>query len=212
MGKGKKFGYARISSKTQNIERQIRELKECGCDKIYMDTASGKDFKRTEYQKLKREIRFDDLLVVHDLSRFGRNKEEIMKEWKEIIEKDADIEVLNMPILNTKQYKEVEGLGKLVSEIFLSVMSWSVEEDRKRIKEAQKEGIAIAKEKGKFKGRPTKYHENAKDPKDRLIYNEIIRMLDGDESVMDISKKTGVTRTTIYNIIDRRKFASDMTQ
>ncbi|MCT1391912.1 recombinase family protein [Peribacillus frigoritolerans] len=117
--------------------------------------ASGRDFERTEYQKMKNIIRFDDELVIHDLSRFGRNKEEILKEWKEIIELEADIRVLNMPVLNTAKYKEFEGIGKLVSDIFLTVLSWTVEEERKRIKEAQKEGIAIAKEKGKFKGRPT---------------------------------------------------------
>ncbi len=200
MGKGKKIGYARISSKTQNVDRQIKELNEYGCDKIFIDIASGRDFKRTEYQKMKNILRFDDELVIHDLSRFGRNKEEILQEWKEIMELEADITVLNMPILNTAQYKESKAIGKLVSDIFLTVLSWTVEEERKRIKEAQKEGIAIAKERGKFKGRPTKYHANAKDPKDRLIYNEIIRLLNENESVKNISKKTGVTRMTIYNI------------
>ncbi|MFS0604922.1 recombinase family protein [Peribacillus frigoritolerans] len=200
MGKGKKIGYARISSKTQNVDRQIKELNEYGCDKIFIDIASGRDFKRTEYQKMKNILRFDDELVIHDLSRFGRNKEEILQEWKEIMELEADITVLNMPILNTAQYKESKAIGQLVSDIFLTVLSWTVEEERKRIKEAQKEGIAIAKEKGKFKGRPTKYHANAKDPKDRLIYNEIIRLLNENESVKNISEKTGVTRMTIYNI------------
>ncbi|WP_311294398.1 recombinase family protein [Peribacillus frigoritolerans] len=194
------MGYARISSKTQNVDRQIKELNEYGCDKIFIDIASGRDFKRTEYQKMKNILRFDDELVIHDLSRFGRNKEEILQEWKEIMELEADITVLNMPILNTAQYKESKAIGKLVSDIFLTVLSWTVVEERKRIKEAQKEGIAIAKERGKFKRRPTKYHANAKDPKDRLIYNEIIRLLNENESVKNISEKTGVTRMTIYNI------------
>lgn len=149
---------------------------------------------------MKNILRFDDELVIHDLSRFGRNKEEILQEWKEIMELEADITVLNMPILNTAQYKESKAIGKLVSDIFLTVLSWTVVEERKRIKEAQKEGIAIAKERGKFKRRPTKYHANAKDPKDRLIYNEIIRLLNENESVKNISEKTGVTRMTIYNI------------
>lgn len=208
MGKGKIFGYARVSSKTQNAERQIKELKEYGCDEIFLDVASGKDFNRPEYIKMKNKIRNDDLLVVHDLSRFGRNKDEIIDQWKEIINRDADIAVLNMPILDTKQYRNFEGLGKLVSEIFLSVMSWAVEDDRRRIKEAQREGIAIAKEKGKFKGRPLRYHAEAKDPKDRLVYREIIYMIENGESVQDISKRTGVTRATIYNIINREKTTS----
>lgn len=208
MGYGKIFGYARVSSKTQNAERQIKELKDYGCDEIFLDVASGKDFNRPEYIKMKNKIRNDDLLVVHDLSRFGRNKDEIINEWTEIINRDADIAVLNMPVLDTKQYRNFAGLGKLVSEIFLAVMSWAVEDDRKRIREAQREGIAIAKEKGKFKGRPLRYHAEAKDPKDRLIYREIITMLDNGESVQDISKETGVTRATIYNIIKREKTTS----
>lgn len=205
MGKGKIFGYARVSSKTQNAERQIKELEEYGCDEIFLDVISGKDFNRPEYIKMKSKIRNDDLLVVHDLSRFGRNKNEIINEWKEITVRDADIAVLNMPVLDTKQYRNFDGLGKLVSEIFLAVMSWAVEDERERIKEAQREGIAIAKANGKFKGRPLRYHADAKDPKNRLIYREIICMIDNGESVQNISRATGVTRATIYNIIKREK-------
>lgn len=198
-----KIGYARVSSKTQNVERQTKELQEYGCEDIFIDIASGKNFDRPNYIVMKNKLRKGDELVIHDLSRFGRNKDEIIKEWKEIIELKADINVLNMPVLNTAQYKDIKGIGKLISEIFLSVMSWTVEEERNRIREAQQEGIAIAKGKGKFKGRPIKYHENAKNPQDRLVYNEIIKMISVGESVIDISKKTGVTRRTIYNIKGR---------
>ena len=200
-----KIGYARVSSKTQNVERQLKELQEYGCEEIYIDVASGKNFDRPEYIKMKNKLRKNDELVIHDLSRFGRNKDEIIKEWQEIIDLKTDIIVLNMPVLNTAQFKEIKGIGKLISEIFLSVMSWTVEEERTRIRVAQQEGIAIAKEKGKFKGRPIKYHENAKNPQDRLIYNEIIRLLEKKETVNDISKETGVTRMTIYNIKKRIK-------
>lgn len=198
-----KIGYARVSSKTQNIDRQTKELEENGCEEIYIDVASGKDFNRPNYIVMKCKLRKGDELVIHDLSRFGRNKDEIIKEWKEIMDLKAEINVLNMPVLNTAQYKDIKGIGKLISEIFLSVMSWTVEEERNRIREAQQEGIEIAKVKGKFKGRPVKYHEHAKNAQDRLIYNEIVRMLNNKESVMDICNRTGVTRMTIYNIKKR---------
>lgn len=198
-----KIGYARVSSKTQNVERQTKELEENDCEEIYIDVASGKDFDRPNYIVMKSKLRKGDELVIHDLSRFGRNKDEIIKEWKDIIDLKAEINVLNMPVLNTAQYKDIKGIGKLISEIFLSVMSWTVEEERNRIREAQQEGIEIAKAKGKFKGRPVKYHDHAKNAQDRLIYNEIVRMLHNNESVMDISKRTGVTRMTIYNIKKR---------
>lgn len=94
---------------------------------------------------MKSKLRKGDELVIHDLSRFGRNKDEIIKEWKDIMDLKAEINVLNMPVLNTAQYKDIKGIGKLISEIFLSVMSWTVEEERNRIREAQQEGIEIAR-------------------------------------------------------------------
>lgn len=198
------IGYARVSTKEQNLDRQIKDLEDYGCEKIFLEKQSGKNFNRPIYQDMRSKLRFGDVLVVHDLSRFGRNKDEIRNEWKAIIDEEIDMVVLNMPILDTRKYKELPGVGQLVSDLVLTLLSWMVEEERQRITQAQREGIAIAKTKGKFKGRPMKYHENAKDPKDRLIYNEIIRMLDNNESVQDISNETGVTRMTIYNVMNRR--------
>lgn len=194
-----KIGYARVSSDGQNPERQIRDLKEYGCEKIFIEKQSGKDFERPIYKKMREKLRFGDVLVVHDLSRFGRNKIEIRDEWKSLIEDEIDIVVLNMPILDTRQYKNLEGVGQLVSDLVLTLLSWMVEEERNRTRIAQSQGIKIAKSKGKFKGKPKKYHENAKG-KDKLIYDAIIIMLKNRESIMDIHKKTGVSRNTIYKI------------
>ncbi|MFD4819565.1 recombinase family protein [Peribacillus butanolivorans] len=90
-GERTKIGYARVSSKTQNVYRQIKDLNEYSYDKICIDIdiASGRNFERPEYQKVKQKIRFDAELIIHSLSRFGRNKEEILKEWKKIIELKA---------------------------------------------------------------------------------------------------------------------------
>jgi|APAga8741244001_1050109.scaffolds.fasta_scaffold09406_4 DNA invertase Pin-like site-specific DNA recombinase len=197
------IGYARVSSESQNLARQIEDLKNYGCDKIFEEKISGKNFNRPVYQQMRKKLRFGDILVVHDLSRFGRNKEEILQEWQSLINDDVDIVVLNLPVLNTAQYKGIEGgdkLGKLVSDIFLSVMSWMVEEERNRIKSAQKQGIEIAKKQGKYKGRELKYSKNASNPKDRIIYDLIVSMLKSKTSIMDIHKKTGVARMTIYRI------------
>lgn len=193
------IGYARVSSKDQNLARQIEELKIFGCEKIFTEKESAKNFERPVYSELKKKLRFGDLFVVSDLSRFGRNKEEIMKEWKWFIENEVDIAVLNMPILDTRKYKELEGVGKLVSEIVLSLLSWMVEEERHRIKAAQRQGIEIAKRQGKYKGRPVKYSIKSKG-KDKIIYDTIISMLDEGSSVMDIHRKTDVSRNTIYKI------------
>lgn len=193
------FGYARVSSKDQNLARQIKELKQFGCERIYQEKQSGKNFERPVYKEMRLKMRFGDVLVVHDLSRFGRNKEEIRNEWKELIEEEIDIVVLNMPILDTRRYKDLEGVGQLVSDLVLTLLSWMAEEERIRIRTAQREGIEIAKKRGAFTGKPKKYHAEAKG-KDRLIYNEVVRLLGQNESVMNIHRETGLARNTIYAI------------
>lgn len=194
------IGYARVSSKDQNLSRQIHELKQYGCERIYEEKQSGKDFVRPVYQEMRQKLRFNDVLVVHDLSRFGRNKEEIKDEWASLIAEEVDIVVLNMPILDTRKYKELEGVGRLVSDIVLSLLSWMVEEERLRIRTAQREGIKIAKANGKFKGRPVRYRADTNNKNDRMVYDQIVKRLHQKESVMDIHNYTGVSRVTIYRI------------
>src|SRR5699024_1408587 len=93
---------------------------------------SGKSFDRPVYKEMRSKMRFGDVLVVHDLSRFGRNKEEIRNEWEALSNEEIDIVVLNMPILDTRRYKDLEGVGKLVSDIVLSLLSWMVDEEREK--------------------------------------------------------------------------------
>jgi DNA invertase Pin-like site-specific DNA recombinase len=203
------FGYARVSSKDQNLDRQLKELKAYGCDRIYQEKQSGKDFSRPIYKEMRSKMRFGDVLVVHDLSRFGRNKEEIRNEWKMLIEEEIDIVVMNMPILDTRKYKELEGMGQLVSDIVLTLLSWMVDEERERIRTAQREGIEIAKVQGKFKGGKKKYHARAIG-KDKVIYDRIVQLLESGMSVMDIHREVGVARNTIYGIKKELNFASNI--
>lgn len=194
------IGYARVSSKDQNLARQVKELKEFGCERIFSEKQSGINFEeRAIYKDMRKKLRFGDVLVVHDLSRFGRNKEEIKDEWELLMKDEIDIVVLNMPILDTRKYKELEGVGQLITDIVLSLLSWMVEEERERIRLAQREGIAIAKKQGKYKGRKKQYHAGATG-KDKIIYDEVIKNLSAGTSVMDIHRKTGVARSTIYSI------------
>jgi len=198
------IGYARVSTKDQNLGRQIQELKKFGCEKIFSEKQSGKNFKdRTVYNEMRAKLRFYDVLVVHDLSRFGRNKEEIKNEWQWLIENQIDIVVLNMPILDTRKYKELEGVGQLIADIVLSLLSWVVDDERERNKINQRAGIELAKKNGKYKGRPFKYHEKAKG-KDKIIYEKIIQLLKEKKSVMDIHSEVGVSRNTIYRIKKER--------
>lgn len=193
------FGYARVSTVDQNLNRQLKELRAYGCERIYYDKQSGKDFSRSAYREMRDKMRFGDVFVVHDLSSFGRNKKEILNEWKSMIDEKIDIVVLNMPILDTRKYNELEGVGQLVSNLVLTLLSWMVEEERNRIKTAQREGIEIAKERGAYKGGQKRYHAGAKG-KDKVIYDQVVELLKKGTTVMGIHREVGLSRNTIYSI------------
>lgn len=151
----KKFGYVRVSSKDQNEARQLKEMHEQGVIErdIFIDKQSGKDFDRENYLALKRCLRKGDLLYIKSIDRFGRNSKEIKKEWEYITQNiKADIIVLDMPLLNTTQYKDT--LGTFVSELVLQVLAFVAEKERENIRQRQLEGIIIAKQKGIKFGRP----------------------------------------------------------
>ncbi|MCQ6275929.1 recombinase family protein [Bacillus sp. V3B] len=151
----KKFGYERVSTKDQNEARQRESLLQMGIDErdIYTDKQSGKNFDRPRYQLLKEILREGDILYVHSLDRFGRNKEEILSEWRELTkEKGVDIVVLDMPLLDTTKNKD--NLGSLIADLVLQILSWMAEEEREKIRTRQREGIDIALKKGVKFGRP----------------------------------------------------------
>ena len=152
------YGYARVSSKEQNLDRQLVELQKY-TDKIFADKESGKNFDRPEYKKLMRKLKAGDLLVIKSIDRLGRNYELIIKEWQRIT-KDigADIKVLDMPLLDTTQ---TQGLtGKFISDLVLQILSYVAETERQNIKQRQAEGIKIAKARGIKFGRPRKEPED----------------------------------------------------
>lgn len=154
----REYAYIRVSSKDQNEDRQIAVMQSLGIASgmIFTDKASGKDFARPEYQLLKRVLKRGDTLFVKSLDRFGRNKQEIYQEWQWFIQEGIDIAVIDMPILDTRKYKDAGGVGKLITELVLQILSWLAEEERITIKQRQAEGIAAAKAKGKHLGRPRK--------------------------------------------------------
>ncbi len=149
------FGYARVSSKEQNEERQLNAFKEFGIDErdIYVDKQSGKDFNRDNYLVLKHILRENDLLVIKSIDRLGRNYNMIIEEWKDIIQNiKADIVVIDMPLLDTRNNKDL--LGTFISDLILQILSYVAEQERTFIKQRQKEGIENALNKGVKFGRP----------------------------------------------------------
>lgn len=150
------YGYARISDKTQNEERQLKAFEEFGIIErdIFIDKQSGKDFEsREQYQILKRILRENDLVVIKSIDRLGRDYNKILCEWRDITTNiKADIKVIDMPMLDTTNHKDL--LGTFISDLILQILSYVAEQERSFIKQRQKEGIIIAKSKGIKLGRP----------------------------------------------------------
>jgi DNA invertase Pin-like site-specific DNA recombinase len=145
------FFYARVSSKDQSLDVQIDTAKELGIvsECIFIEKASGKDFKRPEYQLLKRMLRSGDTLYIKSLDRLDRNKQMVLDEWQDIARnKQVNIVVLDMPLLDTTKYKGMDSIEVLISDLILQLLSYMAEDERKRIRERQREGIINALDKG----------------------------------------------------------------
>ncbi|QBP42664.1 recombinase family protein [Paenisporosarcina antarctica] len=191
----KKFGYIRVSSKDQNEGRQLEAMKKLGLSErdIFMDKQSGKDFERAQFQLLKRIIRKNDVLYIHSLDRFGRNKEEILNEWNDITKNiQADIVVMDMPLLDTTQYKD--SLGTFIADLVLQILSWMAEEERDRIRKRQREGIDVALQNGTIFGRPkvtvTKEFKEA-----------YTSWKSGEITAVKAMQEIGVKKTTFYKLV-----------
>lgn len=154
----KTFGYIRVSTTEQNIERQLTKMQALGIAErdTFIDKASGKDFNRPQYQALKQVIRKGDLVYIDALDRLGRNYDEIIKEWKHITrEINADIVVLeNETLFDSRKFKGMGDMGKLMEDQFLSLLSYVADQERQKLLKRQAEGIAEAKKQGKHLGRP----------------------------------------------------------
>lgn len=150
------YGYIRVSSKEQNQARQLDALREHGIEdcNIFTDKQSGKDFNRPKYKALYRKLKKGDVLYIKSIDRMGRNYDEIIQEWRRITRfREADIVVLDMPLLDTRRGKDL--MGTFLSDIVLQVLSFVAENERTNIKQRQAEGIAAAKARGIKFGRPS---------------------------------------------------------
>ena len=149
------YGYIRVSSKDQNEDRQRIAMREAGVKErhIFMDKQSGKDFERPGYRRVLQKLKPEDTLIVKSIDRLGRNYEEILEQWRLITkEKRAAIVVLDMPLLDTRQSRDLT--GTLIADIVLQLLSYVAQAERESIRQRQAEGIAAAKARGVRLGRP----------------------------------------------------------
>ncbi|MCI9663526.1 MAG: recombinase family protein [Lachnospiraceae bacterium] len=152
---GSIYGYVRVSTREQNEDRQMVALSALQIERnnIYVDKQSGKDFNRPMYRRLLKRLQQDDILYVKSIDRLGRDYKEILEQWRILTkEKRVDIVVLDMPLLDTRRGKDL--MGTFLSDIVLQVLSFVAENERKNIRQRQREGIEAARMRGVRFGRP----------------------------------------------------------
>lgn len=156
------IGYARVSSVDQNERRQLDALKKSAAEKVYIDKQPGKNFDRPAYQEMIDHLRKKDVLIVSSIDRLGRNYREIQEQWRLITKVvEADIVVLDMPLLDTRREKSL--MGTFVADMVLQVLSFVAEQERENIRKRQAQGIAAARARGVHLGRkagelPPQFH------------------------------------------------------
>ena len=186
------FGYVRVSSTDQNEDRQMIALRQMGVldENIYMDKMSGKNFDRPQYKKMVKRMKQGDLLSVLSIDRLGRNYDEIQNQWR-ILTKEIGIDVcvIDMPLLDTRQSKDL--LGTFVADLVLQVLSFAAHNERDNIRKRQAEGIAAAKARGVHMGRPV-----VEAPPD---FEEIVKAWEKKKINMEEAmKRCGMRETTFY--------------
>lgn len=189
----KKYGYVRVSTREQNLERQILAMKGEGLEdkNIYADQMSGKDFDRPKYNRLMKKLKPGDLLVIKSIDRLGRNYTEILEQWRVITKnKKANIKVIDMPLLNTET-GHGDLTGVFISDLVLQILAYVAETERAFIKQRQAEGIAIAKKNGVKFGR-----EKLDLPRDFEEYHRLWK--DKKISVREAAKAVGMSTSTFY--------------
>ncbi|MCI8558350.1 MAG: recombinase family protein [Lachnospiraceae bacterium] len=193
------YGYVRVSTREQNVERQLIALEKIGVPqaKIFIDRQSGKDFRRPAYQKMVKKLKAGDVVVTKSIDRLGRNYEEIKEQWR-ILTKEigADIIIQDMPLLDTTKSRDL--LGSFISDVVLQLLSFVAENERNNIRIRQAEGIEAAKRRGVRFGKPAiPVPEN---------FSELyLRWEQGSITINEFAQLCNMGRSTIYKRIGEYK-------
>lgn len=186
------YGYVRVSSIDQNEDRQLIALREKGIppDHIYLDKMSGKDFNRPQYKEMVECLEKRDVLYILSIDRLGRNYEEIQAQWRFLTkEKGIDICVLDMPLLDTRNGKDL--MGTFIADLVLQILSFVAQNERENIKKRQTQGIAAAKAKGTHMGRPEKQLPDN--------FPELVRDWENKRITLpEVLKRCNISETTFY--------------
>lgn len=199
--------YVRISAQTQNLDRQLETMRNRGVQEryIFKDVASGKNFERPGYTAMKTILREGDLLYIDSLDRLGRDYDGIIAEWKYITrELKCDIIAIdNEALFDSRKFREMGELGKLMEDQFLSLLAYVAETERKKTLERQKQGIKSAKDKGVKFGRPLSIEDW------ELFDRTAKRWINNEISAAEACRITGAKKTSWYKYVKERGFKKD---
>ena len=185
------YGYARVSTKDQNLDRQLDALAQFPVEEslVFTDHMSGRDFNRPGYKKLCERLKPGDVVVVKSIDRLGRNYDEILEQWRTLTKrKSVDVVVIDMPLLDTRVVdKDVTGV--FIADLVLQLLSYVAQVERDNTRQRQAEGIAAARARGVRFGRPPK-----RVPDDFGRVRELWRA--GEISAREAARRLGVSRST----------------
>lgn len=194
------YGYARVSTRDQNVGRQLDALRAFPVEdqRIYVDYYTGATFERPRYRRLVRRLREGDLVVLTSIDRLGRNYEEIIEQWRRLTrERLVDIVVLDMPLLDTRARISGEGdvTRTFISDLVLQLLSYVAQVERENIRRRQAEGIAAARARGARFGRPRKERPEGAE--------EVLRAVAaGELSKSEAARRLDVCRMTLNRWLD----------
>lgn len=193
------YGYIRVSTREQKEDRQQIAMRQAGVleQNIYIDKQSGRDFDRPKYKKLLRRLKRDDLLYIKSIDRLGRNYQEVLEQWRFLTkEKNVDIVVLDMPLLDTRRGRDL--MGAFLADIVLQVLSFVAENERSSIRQRQAEGIAAARARGVQFGRDPR-------PLPANFYEMFSAWKAGACTIEEASAACGLPRSTFYDKASRHE-------
>lgn len=199
-----KLAYTRISSSTQNLDRQLAAMQKLGIEEryIFKDIASGKNFERPGYLAMKQMLREGDCLYIDSLDRLGRDYDGIIKEWKQITrELNCDIVALDQAqLFDSKKFREMGEIGRLLEDQMLSLLAYVADTERKKTLERQRQGIESAKKKGIKFGRPSSIDDW------ELFDRTAKRWITGEITAAEACRITGARKTSWYKYTKERGF------
>lgn len=194
-----KVGYARTSTKKQDLNRQLTVLNNYGCDKIFQEQVSGKNtINRKQFQEALNFVREHDEFVVESLERLGRNYEDVKEVVQILKNKKVRLVVTSLPMLTEKFENPL--LDTFIKDLIIQILAMIGQQEREEMIRKTKQGVARAKAQGRMKGRPQLYSPNSKDKQRRVIYQNIINQIENGETISHIANDNGVSRPTVYKI------------